>query len=83
MQPRDGGGRECRRRTEGSDPRSSRFPAVPEPAGVETRGGLPSRRALREGDAEVVRTIMTNDAHHLVGTEPDLPAAPALDRPTT
>jgi len=28
--------------------------------------------------AEVVRTITTNDVNHLVGTELDLPAAPEL-----
>lgn len=38
-----------------------------------------SERELLEGYAEVVRTIMTNDVNHLVGTELDLPAAPALD----
>lgn len=38
-----------------------------------------SERELLEGYAEVVRTIMTNYVNHLVGTELDLPAAPALD----
>ncbi|MEX2549333.1 MAG: carboxymuconolactone decarboxylase family protein [Nitriliruptoraceae bacterium] len=38
-----------------------------------------SEQELLEAYAEVVRTIMTNYFNHLVGTELDLPAAPALD----
>ncbi len=34
---------------------------------------------LLDGYADVVRTILTNWFNHLVGTELDLPAAPALD----
>lgn len=38
-----------------------------------------SEKELLEGYAEVVRTIFTNYFNHLVGTELDLPEAPALD----
>lgn len=38
-----------------------------------------SERELLEAYADVIRTIMTNYFNHFVGTEVDLPAAPALD----
>lgn len=38
-----------------------------------------STEQLLEAYADVVRTILTNYFNHLVGTEVDLPAAPALD----
>ncbi|MFO7778957.1 MAG: carboxymuconolactone decarboxylase family protein [Nitriliruptoraceae bacterium] len=38
-----------------------------------------SEKELLEGYADVIRTIMTNYFNHLVGTELDLPSAPALD----
>jgi AhpD family alkylhydroperoxidase len=38
-----------------------------------------SEKQPLEGYAEVVRTIFTNYFNHLVGTEVDLPAPPALD----
>jgi len=38
-----------------------------------------SQKELLEAYAEVVRTILTNYFNHLVGTDLDLPAAPALD----
>jgi len=38
-----------------------------------------SEKELLEGYADVIRTIMTNYFNHMVGTELDLPEAPALD----
>ncbi|MBW3619494.1 MAG: carboxymuconolactone decarboxylase family protein [Actinobacteria bacterium] len=39
-----------------------------------------SEKEVLEAYADVVRTILTNYFNHLVGTEVDLPAPPAMDR---